>query len=426
MEDCRVTWFHLILLVLNHMGMSTMSKQIGILEHDAALAKLAQLRARITPAAPISADEYSQRLERARALMQRAGVDALLINAGASLRYFAGVPWGATERLVGLLITASGAPIMICPVFEEGSLDAVLKIPVEKRLWEEHEDPHALVAGALRERGARTLALDPGAAFAIHSGLCKHLEANKLTDASVIIDTCRMAKSAAELALIQQASDMTLEVHKLCAAIACEGLASDTLVRFIDHAHRALGADNGSTFCIVQYGHATAYPHGIPGVQHLNEGELVLIDTGCTVQGYHSDITRTWIYGTPDAEQQRIWELEHQTQAAAFAAVRPGIACEEVDAAARRTLQAAGLGPDYRLPGLPHRTGHGCGLSIHEAPYLVRGNRIPLVKGVVASNEPMIVIPGRFGVRLEDHFYVTEDGAGWFTPPSPAIDQPFV
>jgi len=401
-----------------------MSTQIGYLQYDAAIAQLAQIRANITAAPPIGADEYAQRIERARQLMRETGVDAMLVSAGASLRYFAGVPWGATERLVGLLITTSGAPVIICPVFEEGSLDAVLKIPAEKRLWEEHEDPYLLAANTLREQGARTLALDPGASFAIHSGLCRHLAASAITDATTIIDTCRMSKSAAELALIQQASDMTLEVHRLCAAIASEGLGTDTLVRFIDQAHRALGADNGSTFCIVQYGHATAYPHGIPGVQHLQHNELVLIDTGCTVQGYHSDITRTWIYGTPNAEQQRIWELEQHTQAAAFAAVRPGVACEDVDAAARRTLQQAGLGPDYRLPGLPHRTGHGCGLSIHEAPYLVRGNRTPLVPGVVASNEPMIVVPGRFGIRLEDHFYVTEDGAGWFTEPSPAIDQP--
>jgi len=403
-----------------------MSKQIGISDHNTALAQCAQIRTRIRTAPAIGADEYQERLERARTLMQAQGVDALLVNAGASLRYFAGVPWGASERLVALLVTATGAPVMICPLFEEGSLDAALKIPVEKRLWEEHEDPYLLVANTLRERNARTLALDPAAAFAIHSGLCNHLRRSDITDASGIIDTCRMAKSAAELALIQQASDMTLEVHRLCAAIACDGLGTDTLVRFIDQAHRALGADNGSTFCIVQYGHATAYPHGIPGVQHLNQGELVLIDTGCAVQGYNSDITRTWIYGRPDDEQQRIWDLEKATQAAAFAVIAPGVACEQVDAAARRTLQAAGLGPDYRLPGLPHRTGHGCGLSIHEAPYLVRGNKTPLVPGVVASNEPMIVVPGKFGVRLEDHFYVTGDGAGWFTPPSPAIDQPFL
>jgi Xaa-Pro dipeptidase len=399
-----------------------MSAQIGHLS-------LADAQAQLQPwtqrAAAIGADEYQQRIEQARALMREHGVDALLVNAGTSLRYFAGVPWGATERLVALLVTASGDPLIVCPAFEEGSLDAVLKIPAGKRLWEEHEDPYALVAQAMAERGARTLALDPGAALFIHSGLRAHLDAAAITDASAIIDGCRICKSPAELALMQQACDMTLLVQRLAAGIAREGIGTDELVRFIDGAHRALGADNGSTFCIVQYGHATSFPHGIPGVQHLREGELVLIDTGCTVQGYHSDITRTWIYGTPDADMQRIWQLEHAAQAAAFATVRPGVACEDVDNAARRVLEAGGLGPDYRLPGLPHRTGHGCGLAIHETPYLVRGNRTPLRPGMCASNEPMIVVPGKFGVRLEDHFHVTETGAQWFTAPSPAIDRPF-
>jgi Xaa-Pro dipeptidase len=357
--------------------------------------------------------------------MRAQGVDALLVGAGASLRYFAGVPWGASERLVAMLLTASGDPLLVCPAFEEGSLDAVLRVPAGKRLWEEHEDPHALVAQAMAERGARSLALDPAAAFAVHTGLRAHLDASAIVDAAAIIDGCRARKSAAELALMQQACDMTLQVQRLAAGIAREGIGTDELVRFIDQAHRALGADNGSTFCIVQFGHATAYPHGIPGVQHLREGDLVLIDTGCTVQGYHSDITRTWVFGAASDAQKRIWDLEHAAQAAAFAAVRPGVACEDVDAAARRVLEAAGLGPDYRLPGLPHRTGHGCGLAIHEAPYLVRGNRTALEPGMCASNEPMIVVPGRFGVRLEDHFHVTADGARWFTPPSPAIDRPF-
>jgi Xaa-Pro dipeptidase len=175
----------------------------------------------------------------------------------------------------------------------------------------------------------------------------------------------------------------------------------------------------------VQFGHATAYPHGIPGEQHLAQDELVLIDTGCTVQGYHSDITRTYIFGHANAEQMRIWELEQAAQRAAFEAVRPGVTCESVDAAARAVVERAGLGPDYRLPGIPHRTGHGCGLSIHETPYLVRGDQTVLQPGMCCSNEPMIVVPDRFGVRLEDHFHVTDDGAAWFTHPSPAIDQPF-
>lgn len=399
-----------------------MSAQIGHLDRESALAGL---RPWAQPAPPISGDEYQARIERARALMRAQGVDALLVGAGASLRYFAGVPWGASERLVAMLLTASGDPLLVCPAFEEGSLDAVLRVPAGKRLWEEHEDPHALVAQAMAERGARSLALDPAAAFAVHTGLRVHLDASAIVDAAAIIDGCRARKSAAELALMQQACDMTLQVQRLAAGIAREGIGTDELVRFIDQAHRALGADDGSTFCIVQFGHATAYPHGIPGVQHLREGDLVLIDTGCTVQGYHSDITRTWVFGRASDEQKRIWDLEHAAQAAAFAAVRPGVACEDVDAAARRVLEAAGLGPDYRLPGLPHRTGHGCGLAIHEAPYLVRGNRSALEPGMCASNEPMIVVPGRFGVRLEDHFHVTEEGARWFTPPSPAIDRPF-
>ncbi|MEG1678863.1 MAG: Xaa-Pro peptidase family protein [Stenotrophomonas sp.] len=399
-----------------------MNAQIGHLTLEQARAQLAPWPHR---APAICAEERVQRLQRARALMREQGVDALLVSAGSSLRWFCGVPWGGTERLVALLLTLEGEPLLICPAFEEGSLDAVLRIPVGKRLWEEHEDPYAVVAAAMAERGARTLALDPEAPFRIQVGLSAHLGVASIHSAATIIDGCRMCKSPAELALMQQACDMTLFVQQLAAGIAHEGIGTDTLVRFIDEAHRALGADGGSTFCIVQFGHATAFPHGIPGVQHLRRGELVLIDTGCAVQGYNSDITRTWIFGEPDAEQLRIWNLERAAQQAAFDAVRPGVACEAVDQAARTVLETAGLGPDYRLPGLPHRTGHGCGLAIHEAPYLVRGNTLPLAPGMCCSNEPMIVVPGSFGVRLEDHFYVTADGARWFTPPSPAIDRPF-
>ncbi|MFI4951200.1 MAG: M24 family metallopeptidase, partial [Caulobacterales bacterium] len=195
--------------------------------------------------------------------------------------------------------------------------------------------------------------------------------------------------------------------------------------RFIDQAHRALGADVGSSFCAVQFGVASAYPHGLPGEQRLAEGDIVLIDTGCRVQGYNSDITRTYVLGEPSAEIRRVWEVEKRAQAAAFAAVRPGVPCEEIDAVARTVLREAGFGPDYELPGLPHRTGHGIGLSIPEAPSLVRGDKTPLAPGMCFSDEPMIVIPDAFGVRLEDHFYVTETGAAWFTQPQPSLDEPF-
>lgn len=399
-----------------------MSAQIGHLTDVEAEAQLALWSRR---AAPIARAEYEARIERARALLREQGVDALLITAGASLRYFCGVAWGASERLVALLIAPTGEPIAICPGFEAATLQHVLTVPAQIRLWEEHENPYALVAGAMAELNARTLALDPAAPFFAFSGLRAALGTNDIMIAQAIIDGCRARKSPAELALMQQACDMTLHVHKLAAGLVREGITTTELKYFIDCAHRRLGADNGSTFCIVQFGEATSHPHGIPGEQRLGENELVLIDTGCSVQGYNSDITRTYIHGRPSAEQARIWELERAAQQAAFDAVRPGASGEAVDAAARALIERAGLGPDYRLPGVPHRTGHGCGLSVHEAPYVVRGNTAPLAPGNCCSDEPMIVVPGRFGVRLEDHFHVTEDGAAWFTPPSPAIDQPF-
>jgi len=385
----------------------------------------AQLAAWTRLAAPIARAEYEARIERARALLREQGADALLITAGASLRYFCGVAWGASERLVALLITPAGEPIAICPGFEAATLQYVLTIPAQLRLWDEHENPYTLVAAAMTERGAHSLALDPAASFFAYAGLRAALGTRAIVDAQAIIDGCRARKSAAELALMQQACDMTLHVHKLAAGLVREGISTIELKYFIDRAHRRLGADNGSTFCIVQFGAATAHPHGIPGEQRLGENELVLIDTGCSVQGYNSDITRTFICGRPSAEQARIWELERAAQQAAFDAVRPGVSGEIVDAAARAVIERAGLGPDYRLPGIPHRTGHGCGLSVHEAPYVVRGNTTPLAQGNCCSDEPMIVVPGSFGVRLEDHFHVTEDGAAWFTPPSPAIDRPF-
>jgi len=399
-----------------------MTRQIGGLRLDEARARF---RPWPTPAAAISPDEYQQRLERARAEMRDAGVDALLITAGASLRYFSGISWGASERLVGLLLTATGDPVVICPAFEVGSLAHALKIPADIRLWEEHESPYALVANAMAERRAGNLALDPAAAYTIGTHMAALLGPSRVSDAEAIVNACRMCKSEAELALMKQATAMTLQVHRLAAGLIDEGISNHELVRFIDEAHRAFGADNGSTFCIVQFGQATAYPHGIPGEQRLGRDELVLIDTGCAVQGYNSDITRCYIHGRPGAVQVRIWELEQAAQQAAFDAARPGVTCEAVDAAARAVLEKAGLGPGYRLPGLPHRTGHGCGLAIHEAPYLVRGDRTPLAPGMCASNEPMIVVPDAFGIRLEDHFHVTGDGAAWFTEPSPAIDQPF-
>ena len=386
-----------------------------------AAAELAALALWPTPAPGISAGERLARLDKARRLTRDLGCTALLVNAGASLNYFLGIPWGASERLVAMLLPVDGEPVLICPHFERGSLEAELKLPVELRLWQEHESPHALVGQAMRDLGGGRLAVDPAISFEAVTRLGKDTGL-ELVEAGPVIHGCRMVKSAAEIALMQQAKSMTLQVQQATARMLREGISTAEVRDFIAAAHRRVGAA-GSSFVIVQFGRGTAFPHGLPGEQKLKDGDLVLIDTGCYVQGYQSDITRTYAFGRPTAEQQRIWDIEKEAQAAAFARVEIGVPCEEVDAAARAVLVKHGLGPDYDLPGTPHRTGHGIGLSIHEPAYLVRGDRTPLAAGMCFSNEPMIVVPDRFGVRLEDHMYVTEAGAKWFTEPQPAIDR---
>jgi Xaa-Pro dipeptidase len=388
-------------------------------------AELAALAPWPNPAPPITAAERAQRLARAQALMDQIGAEALIVGAGPSLRYFTGVGWNQTERLVAMVQPREGGPIIICPRFELGSLQASLGIDADIALWQEHESPFALTARILSDLGAKALAVDPALPFFAVDGLRVAAPDLAMLNAAPVVDGCRMIKSPAELALMRQAKAMTLEVHRRAARILAPGITTTAVRRFIDQAHRALGADDGSSFCAVQFGVASAYPHGLPGEQRLAWGDIVLIDTGCRVQGYNSDITRTYVFGEPMPEQRRVWDVEKRAQAAAFAAVRPGVPCEAIDAAARAVLEAAGFGPDYALPGLPHRTGHGIGLAIHEAPYLVRGDKTPLAPGMCFSNEPMIVVPDAFGVRLEDHFYVTEEGAAWFTEPQPSLDAPF-
>jgi Xaa-Pro dipeptidase len=224
---------------------------------------------------------------------------------------------------------------------------------------------------------------------------------------------------------MQYAKRLTLEVHKRTWQGLQAGVRTSEVARFIDSQHRSLGADCGSSFCIVSFAEDTSLPHGGEGDRALKENDVVLIDTGCTIDGYNSDITRTYVFGEPSKKIREIWKLEKDAQAAAFASAIPGAHCERVDEAARNVIARGGLGPNYNLPGLPHRTGHGIGLDIHEAPNLVRGDTTPLAPGMCFSNEPMIVVPHEFGVRLEDHFHITESGAQWFTQPQPSLEDPF-
>lgn len=396
----------------------------GIGDSDAAT-ELARLQDMTAGSVPIDDREFAARLARAQALMQANGLDAVYLNAGTNLYYFTGTRWSASERLVGALVPASGDPVYIAPAFELGTLQGFLRVPGEVRCWEEHESPYQLCAQMLAELGARDVGVDESAAFFIADGLRQAAPDCSFRSATAVTAGCRMHKSAAELALMQRAKDMTLQVHKAVARILRPGISTTEVSAFIDSAHRKVGAPAGSYFCIVLFGPDSAFPHGVAQPKTLDEGDMVLIDTGCQLHGYISDITRSYVFGEPTPQQREIWDLEKAAQQAAFAAAQIGAPCGSVDDAARAVLAAAGLGPDYALPGLPHRTGHGIGLDIHEWPYLVRGNDTPLAAGMCFSNEPMICVPGAFGVRHEDHFYMTEKGPRWFTQPAHSVDDPF-
>ncbi|WP_166837790.1 M24 family metallopeptidase [Rheinheimera pleomorphica] len=397
-----------------------MSRQIGGLSAAEALAQLDDMTAGVVP---INADEFRQRITKACQLMQQQQLDAMLLTAGTSLYYFTGLRWYASERLVAALLLADGSLHYIIPEFERGTIAPLLLLPGELHGWQEHESPYQLCVTLLQ--GKTALALDESAAFFIADGLKAANPALQLSNAASVSALCRRCKSEAELAIMQRAMDMTLAVHKAVASILYSGISTAEVESFIDAAHRKVGATDGSYFCIVLFGGDTAYPHGVAKPKPLDDGDMVLIDTGCRLHGYLSDITRSYVFGTPSARQRDVWQHEKAAQAAAFAAAAIGVPCQQVDRAARGYLQQQGYGPDYQLPGLPHRTGHGIGLDIHEWPYLVEGNELPLSAGMCFSNEPMLVLPGEFGVRLEDHFYMTAQGPRWFTEPALAVDQPF-
>jgi Xaa-Pro dipeptidase len=372
------------------------------------------------PVARITDDERRSRLERLRTRMEQSGVTGTLLGSTESLRYFTGLVWHQSERLLGALVT-SEAITYIVPGFEQSRVETLPHIDGEIAIWQEEESSAALVSRLLGQQGR--LALDDGLPLFVYHALAGELGAARLVDGGPMIRGLRALKSAAEIALIQHAMTITMDIHRKVFAMLAPGVAASEVVDFIDQQHRLAGADDGSTFAIVSFGLATALPHGADGDQVLGRGDVILVDTGCRLDGYHSDLTRTYMLDDVDHEFARGWAIEREAQQAVFDAAAIGAACETLDAAARDVLARHGLGPDYRLPGLPHRAGHGLGLEIHEAPYIVRGNATPLASGMCFSNEPMLVFPGRFGIRLEDHIYMTEDGPRWFTTPARGPDD---
>jgi len=362
---------------------------------------------------PITDEERHARIEKARRLMRQNKMDAVVMAGGSSLFYFT----GSRAAEVLWVLPAAGAPVWVAPEPPES------KLAGEARIWKDPALKYRTAAHALADRGGITrIGIEERVPFGVFDGLRHATAGTEYVSADAVTAGCRMIKSPAEIALMQRANDITIAAYKAAFATLREGMTQRELSANIAAAYRALGVNGGA---MAIFGKYTAFPHGSIQPQQLREGDMVLIDDGCTVEGYQSDITRTTVFGKPTARQREVWEIEREAQDAALAAAQPGAACESVDAAARKVITDAGFGPGYKVPGLPHRTGHGIGLDGHEWTYLVKGNRTKIEPGMCFSDEPTIAIYGEFGVRLEDCMYITESGARMFTKQSPAIDQPF-
>jgi Xaa-Pro dipeptidase len=373
---------------------------------------------------PIGREEYLARVARARALMGRHGLAAILIEPGSSMTYFCGVQWWRSERLTALIIPREGEPCVVTPEFEEPSVRESLKIPAEVRIWNEHQSPHERVAGLLRDRRATgPVGIEETVRYFAVDGLRRALPGVEIRPADPVVRGCRMIKSAHELALMQKASDITIAAYRHIHSQIRAGMNPAQIEAMYVAAVTALGGRGAGGLILL--GEATAYPHGSGQPQAVREGEVVLLDSGCNVEGYASDISRTFVFGQPTAAQRRVWEQVHEGQQIAMRAARIGRPAGSVDDAVRARYESWGYGPGYRLPGTPHRTGHGIGMDGHEPVNLVHGETTPLAAGMCFSNEPGIYIPGQFGIRLEDCFYMTEAGPRWFSTPPPSIDRPF-
>lgn len=375
-------------------------------------------------AVPILREERLQRIAKAQRLMRERDIGALLIESGASLVYFTGIRWWRSERLTAAILPAEGAVGIVTPFFEEPSIQESLAVPGDVRVWQEDEDPLALVAGWLKDRklGQSNIGIEESVRFFASDGLASHLPQARIVPGAPVVRGCRMVKSPAEIALMQIANDITMAAYRHVHPRVEKGMAARDISRMMNEATGALGG--APEFSLVLLNDASAYPHGSEKPQAVEDGGIVLMDCGCNVEGYQSDISRTFVFGEPSAEQRRVWETMRRGQAVAQAAARIGAPAGSVDDAVRGWYESIGLGPRYALPGLSHRTGHGIGLEGHEPVNLVHSETTPLAPGMCFSNEPGIYYPGKFGVRIEDCFHMTEDGPRWFSTPPTSIDGP--
>jgi Xaa-Pro dipeptidase len=375
---------------------------------------------------PISLNERKDRVAKAQRLMVQNRIRALVIEAGTSMEYFTGISWWPSERTMVAVIPSSGEIAYICPGFEEARFRELITIGKKVYVWQEDESPYEQIIHALIDADISSgkIGIEEQLRFFIFNGIRKAGPTMEYVSGDPVTVPCRMIKSAAELALMQKATDITVAAMKIGISNLKEGISPSEITSVISKAHAQMGAR--PDFALVLFGTSSALPHGSIKPQLLKKGDIVLMDCGCKVEGYCSDITRTIVFGAePTNRQLEIWDLEQKSQAAGFAAARIGIACEQVDAAARKVITDAGFGPGYKLPGLPHRTGHGIGMDGHEWGNMVKGNQLELKAGMCFSIEPTISIPGEFGVRMEDCVYMTEEGAKWFSQPATSINKPF-
>ena len=385
------------------------------------------LRSRRNEARPVSIEERAQRQERARVLMREQHIDAILLAQGTSLVYFAGIQWWGGERLFAMVLPAKGDAFFVSPAFEEGrAREQISKGPSganpDVRIWQEDENPYDRVAQGLKDRGlgSSKLGIEETVKFVFSQGIAAASPQAQIEAATPITAGCRMIKSEQEVERMRLASRVTLAAYEAAYRALKPGMTKPDAEHLIEQAHAKLGFEGGAD---VQVGEYSAFPHGSVTPQVIREGSVVLVDGGCTVEGYTSDITRTFVLGKASDKMKKVFDIVHKAQSAALAAAHPGVECGNIDAAARKVIVDAGFGPDYKY--FTHRVGHGMGMDGHEWPYLVRGNQTKLAQHMTFSDEPGIYIRGEFGLRLEDDMHITAEGAELFTPQSPSVESPF-
>jgi Xaa-Pro dipeptidase len=414
MRISRRSVFRRTSAVLGSLGISSLQ----VFPQESTKDPFSDLKSMTKDISHLTPGDFEARMEKARNIMIQKKLDALYLNGGTSLEYFVGIRWGLSERMFALLIPARGEVAYVCPKFEEGRARELVRFGTDIRTWDEDQSPYVLVKEVLLDRkiASGIIGIEPSVREFVVDGLQKACPSAKFVNGDEITQGCRMIKTKKELDYMALAGEITQKAYDAALRTVREGMSQGELSRNVSLAHTRLGA---SGYGSVSFGPNSAFPHGSIMDRTLKPGDVILIDGGCRVEGFSSDVTRTVVFGKPSEKLQKVWEIVKRAQDAALAAAKPGAPCEEVDAAARKVIVDAGFGPGYKY--FTHRVGHGIGMDGHEYPYLVRGNKLLLQPGMTFSDEPGIYIVGEFGVRIEDVIHIADDGAHFFRNTTPAL-----